>query len=149
VVVRGKDKEFIRVNVYESTFMMDKVDRSLRFIKFEMKRLNGRYSQILIVTSCMNMPLDTLFEMIRGRWDIENSIFNNLKMECGLEHCFVHGGRAVEAVLCMIFIAANIMQLFLYRRLRLVGRTQTEIVRLLLKGLYLLKYRKELVFSSA
>ncbi len=26
----------------------------------------------------------------------------------GLEHCFVHGGKAVEAVLYLIFIASNI-----------------------------------------
>ena len=76
VAVWCQDKEFIRVNVYESTFMMDKVDRPLRFVKFEMKRINGRYSQILIVTSCMDMKLETLFKMILGRWDIENSILN-------------------------------------------------------------------------
>ena len=148
-VVWGQDKEFIKVRVFESTFMMDNVNRPLRFVKFQMKRLNGRYNQILIVTSCMNIKLETLFKMIRGRWDIENSIFNNLKTECGLEHCFVHGGRAVEAMVFMIFIAANIMQLFIYRRLKAARKPQTEIIRVLLKGLYLLKYRKELVFSSA
>lgn len=148
-VVWGQDKEFIKVSVFESIFMMDNVNRPLRFVKFEMKRINGRYNQILIVTSCLNLPLMTLFKIIRGRWDIENSIFNNLKSECGLEHCYVHGGHAVEAVLYLIFIAANIMQLFIFRRLKISGRTQKEIVRLLLKGLYLLKYRKELVFSSA
>ena len=72
----------------------------------------------MIVTTCMDMKLRTLFKIIRARWDIENSIFNNLKKECGLEHCFVHGGKAVE------------------------------VVRLLLKGLYLLKYKFELVFNS-
>ena len=149
VVVWGQDHEFKRVSIFESTFIMDKVDRPLRFVKFEIKRMNGQYSQILIVTSCMNMKLETLFKMIRGRWDIENSIFNNLKKECGLEHCFVHGGHAVEAVLYLIFIAANIMQLFLVRRLKIKDRTQKEIIRLLLKGLYQLKYHKELVFSSA
>ncbi|WP_407309908.1 hypothetical protein [Desulfosporosinus sp. SB140] len=41
-----------------------------------------------------------------------------MKRECGLEHCFVHGGNAIEAVLYLIFIASNIMQLFLVRRLR-------------------------------
>jgi hypothetical protein len=35
---------------------------------------------------------------------------NNLKTECDLEHCFVHGGKAIEAVLCMFFIVANILQ---------------------------------------
>ncbi|MBN1552230.1 hypothetical protein JW979_12220 [bacterium] len=61
----------------------------------------------------------------------------------------MHGGHVVEAVLYLIFIAANIMQLFLIRRLKTKGRTQKEIIRLLLKGLYQLKYCKELVFSSA
>ncbi|MFA6807554.1 MAG: hypothetical protein WCR27_01030 [Eubacteriales bacterium] len=86
---------------------------------------------------------------MRERWDIENSIFNNLKTECGLEHCFVYGGNAVEAVLYLIFIASNIMQLFLVRRLRNLFTTQREIVRLLLKKLYLLKYSYELIFSSS
>ena len=43
----------------------------------------------MIVTTCINMELKTLFKIIRARWDIENSIFNNLKKEYGLEHCFV------------------------------------------------------------
>ncbi len=65
-----------------------------------------------------------------------------------MEHCYVHGGNAVEAVLCLIFIAANIMQMFLLRRLKNHYQTQKEIVRKLLKGLYLLKYDRGLVFSS-
>ena len=97
----------------------------------------------------MDMALKTLFNIARARWDIENSIFNNLKRDCGLEHCFVHGGKAVEAVLSLIFMASNIMQLFLIRRLRNHFTTQREMVRLLLKGLYLLRYRGELVFSSS
>ena len=90
-----------------------------------------------------------MFKIIRVRWDIENSIFNNLKRECGLEHCFVHGENAEEAVLYLIFMASNIMQLFLVRRLKQHFTTQREMVRLLIKGLYLLKYETELVFSSS
>jgi hypothetical protein len=125
---------------------MDKVLEPLRFVKYTMKYPNKKRSQIMLVTTCMNMELKTLFKIIRARWDIENSIFNNLKRECGLEHCFVHGGNAVEAVLYLIFIASNIMQLFLFRRLRKQFLTQREIVRLLLKGLYLMKCKSELVF---
>jgi hypothetical protein len=123
--------------------------KPLRFIKFAMKEKDNRRSQIMIVTTCMEMNLKTLFKIIRARWNIENPIFNNLKNECGLEHCFVHGGKAVEAVLCLIFIASNIMQLFLLRRLKRHIKSQREMVRLLLKGLYLLKYKDELVLSSA
>ena len=128
---------------------MDNVEQPLRFVKFAMKHKNKKRTQIMIVTTCMDMALNTLFKIIRARWDIENSIFNNLKSECGLEHCFVHGGQAVEAVLYLIYIASNIMQLFLYRRLKKNYTTQREMVRLLLKGLYRLKYKAELVFSSA
>ena len=125
---------------------MDKVLEPLRFVKYTMKYPNKKRSQIMIVTTCISMDLKTLFKIIRARWDIENCIFNNLKKECGLEHCFVHGGNAVEAVLCLIFIASNIMQLFLFRRLRKQFSTQREIVRLLLKGLYLMKFNSEFVF---
>ena len=109
-------------------------------MKFAIKHSNLQRSQIMIVTTCMDMALKTLFKIIRARWDIENSIFNNLKRQCDLEHCFVHGGNAVEAVLYLLFIASNIMQLFLFRRLKKRFTTQREMVRLLLKGLFLLKF---------
>ena len=76
---------------------MDNVEGPLRFVKFALK--NEKLTQIMIVTTCMDTALKTLFEIIRARWDIENSIFNNLKTQSGLEHCFLHGGNAVEAVL--------------------------------------------------
>ncbi len=136
------------IKVFEVKFMMKDVDRPLRFVKYLFKYADGRRYQIMIVTSCMDTSLRTLLKMIKGRWNIENSVFNNLKNECGLEHCYVHGGNAVEAVLCLIFIASNIMQMFLLRRLRNHYNTQKEIVRKLLKGLYLLKYDRMLVFSS-
>ena len=143
------EKGFEKVEVHQSTFTMDNVEQPLRFVKFAIKHQNKLRTQIMIVTTCMDMTLKTLFRIIRARWDIENSIFNNLKRECGLEHCFVHGGNAVEAVLYLIFMASNIMQLFLVRRRRNQFATQREMVRLLLKGLYQLKYRAELIFSSS
>jgi len=149
VEVWENEKGFEKVEVYQSTFTMDNVEQPLRFVKFAIKHKNKLRSQIMIITTCMDIALKTLFKIIRARWDIENSIFNNLKRECGLEHCFVHGGNAVEAVLHLIFIASNIMQLFLIRRLRNHFATQREMVRLLLKGLYTLKYRAELIFSSS
>lgn len=148
VEVWNDEKGFEKIEIYEDTFIMDKVEKPLRFVKYKMKYPNKKRSQIMIVTTCMDMSLKTLFKIIRARWNIENSIFNNLKNECGLEHCFVHGGKAVEAVLYLIFIASNIMQLFLFRRLKKHFSTQREIVRLLLKGLYLLKYKAKFVFDS-
>jgi predicted transposase YbfD/YdcC len=148
VDVWDDEKGYENVKVYESTFKMDNVDRKLRYVKFLMKYPDGKRSQVMIVTTCMKMDLKTLFKIIRARWLIENSIFNNLKKECGLEHCFVHGGNGVEAVICLIFIASNLLQLFYHRRIKRHISTQRELVRLLLKGLYLLKKRSELIFDS-
>jgi len=149
VEIWEKEEGFESVTVFESTFNMNNVDKPLRFVKFAMKHTDGKYSQIMIVTSRMDLGLKTLFKMIRARWDIENSIFNNLKTECGLEHCYVHGGNAVEAVIYLIFISANIMQLFLMRRLKKHYETQKEIIRLTIKGLYMLDYLPELVFRGS
>jgi len=149
IEVWNAEKGFEKVEIYESMFTMDNVLQPLRFVKFTMKHINKKRTQIMIITTLRGMPLKTLFKIIRARWDIENSIFNNLKSECGLEHCFVHGGNAVEAVLYLIFIASNIMQLVLIRRLKKHFTTQREMVRLLLKGLYMLKYKSEWIFNSA
>ena len=72
-----------------------------------------------------------------------------MKNECNLNHCYVHGGKSVEVILYLIFIANNLMQLFLIRRLKKNYKTQREMVRLLLKGLYLLKYKVDLVFNTS
>ena len=110
---------------------------------------DGKPSQIMIVTTCMEMNLKTLFKMIRARWDIENCIFNNMKEHCGLDHCYVHGGNDVEAIIYLIFIAANILQLFLCRRLRRNYETQKEIVRLIANGFIKMEYLPELVFKGS
>ena len=143
------EKGFENVKVYEKTFKMENVEQPLRFIKFTMKHHDKTRSQIMIITTNMDMSLKTLFKIIRARWNIENCTFNNLKTECGLKHCYVHGGNAVEAILYLIFIANNIMQLFLVRRLKGRYKTQREMVRLLLKGLYLLNYKTELVYITS
>ena len=148
IEIWNNEKDLDSVKVCESTFKMNKVEQDLRFVKFAMKHKDGKYSQIMIVTTCLNMSRKTLFKMIRAMWNIENCIFNNLKTECGLEHCYVHGGNAVEAVIYLIFISSNIMQLFLQRRLKKHYETQKEIIRLMIKGLYMLDYLPELVFRG-
>ena len=121
------EKGFESIKVYDSVFEMDNVIQPLRFVKFAMKYSNKKRSQIMIVTTCMDMNLMTVFKMIKARSDVEN-IFDNLKNECNLEHYYVHGGNGMEAILYLIFIANNLMQLFLVRRLKNKYETQREAV---------------------
>jgi len=102
----------------------------------------------MIITTCMDVELKTLYKIIKARQDIENSIFHKLKTECGLSHRYVHGGNAIEAVLCLIFIATNYVQLFYHRRIKRSLKTQVELIRQLHKKLYLLKYSPEFVINT-
>ena len=79
------------------------------------------------------------------RWDIENSMFNKLKTYDTLEHCFVHHPNVIKAILYLMSIDSNLTQLFIFRRLsgnKIKLLTQKEIVRLLEKELYLLRYNR-------
>ena len=127
---------------------MNGVEQPLRYVKYAKKKDDKDRSQILIVTTCLDMSLKTLYKIIKARGNIENRIFNNLKTEAALDHCFVHGGNGVEAILYLIFISSNLFQLFKLKRIKNTITLQKELVRLLLKGLYLLKYDRELIFNS-
>lgn len=65
------EKGFEKVEVFETDFNMDNVDLPLRFVKFAMKYPDKKRSQIMIVTTKMDMSLKTLFKMIRARWNLE------------------------------------------------------------------------------
>lgn len=85
------------------------------------------------------------------RWDIENSLFNKLKTYSVLEHCFVDYPNTIEAILYLMSIVTNLMQLFIFKRLSRVEikrLTQKEIVGLLEKDLYLLKYNRKYIFDT-
>ena len=44
---------------------MDKVEDPLRFVKYTMKYPSKKRSQIMIVMTCMDMPLKTLFKIMK------------------------------------------------------------------------------------
>ena len=145
------EKRDCEVKAYEEAFEMDEVAEPLRFIKFSKKTKQGKYSQVLLVTTDFKIPFQTLYKMMHMRWDIENSLFNKLKTYGALEHCFVHHPNAIEAILYLMSIASNLTQLFIFRRLsgtEIKLLTQKEIVRLLEKELYLLKYNRKYIFDT-
>jgi len=127
VVVCGNEKNIEKIDVYEQTFIMPGVEQVLRFVKFTIKYPNKKRSQIMIVTTSLELSIETILKMIKARWHIENCIFNNLKNNAELDHCYVHGGNAVEAVVCIIFISSNLFQLFKERRIKNQVPIQKEL----------------------
>ncbi|MEX1378409.1 MAG: transposase, partial [Eubacteriales bacterium] len=137
-----------RIKATESIFYMPGVQHPLRYVKFAKKHKNGDRSQVLIITTAMDMNEKTIYRIMKARLNIENRVFNNLKNNANLNHCFVHGGNAPEAVLYLMFIASNLFQLFKVRRLKNHILIQKELVRLLLKGLYLLEKDDSKILNS-
>jgi len=66
-----------------------------------------------------------------------------MKAEYHLDHCFVHGGNAVEAVIGLLFMAHNITQLFIEKCIRNQMKSQRELVRFLWKVHKILMHKKE------
>ena len=137
------------ITAFESIFNMDGVQSPLRYVKFAKRKSNGERSQILIVTTALDMSIKTIYRIMKARWNIENQVFNNLKNHANMDHCFVHGGNSVEAILYLMFIASNLFQLFKTRRLKNHISIQIELIRLLHKGLYQLDKKAILFFNTA
>jgi predicted transposase YbfD/YdcC len=143
-----QDGEY-KITAYESDFTMDGVNTPLRYVKFAKIKSNGDRSQVLIVTTALDMNLKTVYRIMKARWNIENCVFNNLKNHANLNHSFVHGGNATDAILYLMFIASNLFQLFKMRRLKNHVPIQIELIRILLKGLYQLDRKAIPFFNTA
>ncbi|MFA6807553.1 MAG: hypothetical protein WCR27_01025 [Eubacteriales bacterium] len=62
VEVWEKEKGFEKVEVFETTFIMDNVEQPLRYVKFAIKHNDKKRTQIMLITTCMNMALQILFK---------------------------------------------------------------------------------------
>lgn len=45
------------------------------------------------------MNLNIVYKIMKARWNLEKSIFNNFKNNASLNHCFVHGYNAGEKMI--------------------------------------------------
>ena len=77
-----------------------------------------------MVITDFNIPLQTLYKMMRMRWDIENSLFNKLKTYSALEHCFVHHPNAIEAILYLMSIACNLNAIIYFQKTKWKGNKE-------------------------
>jgi hypothetical protein len=73
----------------------------------------------------------TALRIIRARWHIENTAFNQWTRYWHMEHVFRHTQNALSAILLLWTLAFNLLQLFIYRRLGRSRRPKdpTETIR--------------------
>jgi hypothetical protein len=116
-----KDKYTIVKSWEEAEMEMTNLEMKIRFVKYLLEIHDNdkvEFRVIQIITTNKEMTVETLLKMIQKRWDIENCIFHQLKTEWHMDHCYIHGGNAVETMLLFMILAFNLMQLYFFRCIR-------------------------------
>ena len=62
--------------------------------------------------------LRTALKIVRARWHIEDTGFNQWVQHWNLSHVYRHTANALMAILLIWMLVFNILQLFIYRRLK-------------------------------
>lgn len=72
----------------------------------------------LLGTRARHLSRRTALKAIRARWHIENTAFHQWIQYWNLSHVFRHTANALLAILLLWGLAFNLLQLFVYRRLK-------------------------------
>lgn len=83
------------------------------------------------------MKPETVWLIMHRRWDIENSLFNDLKENWHFAHCYTHAVQGIEAMTALYAIARNLLLLFAHRGIRQARPLVTlsrQITRGILEG---------------
>ena len=124
----------------EAHFHMNGYGGNIRFLKFvetwvTPKGKEMRREAWCITTLGKNISAHTVWLIMRKRWHIENNGFRMLKTYFHADHNYVHGKGANEKILLFILMAFNLMELFLFRRLK--DFREKKIPRYLIKEMIL------------
>lgn len=96
--------------------------RLYKFLEIKETNIKGEqkleFKETIVAVTDKNMPAKTIWKIIHKRWNVENTCFHQLKTYCSLEHCFRHDENSINVILTIMFMAFNIMQSFLFKRLR-------------------------------
>ena len=134
---------------------MEGCEENIRFLKFveywtDSKGVQRSREAWCITTLSKGISAHTVWLIMRKRWDIENNGFRMLKTYFNADHNYVHGDGANEKILLFILIAFNLMELFLFRRLknfRKLKLIRKNIVSTLFDQLFL--YNMAIYFAEA
>ena len=82
------------------------------------RRVTKTWCMAIVGKRARRVSLVTALKITRARWHIENTAFHQWVSYWNLNHVFRHTANALMAVLLLWSLAFNLLQLFVYRRLR-------------------------------
>jgi hypothetical protein len=116
----GEHIEFWDVDELET---LDTYKGKIRVIRAEVTNTKPRlrkstWCAAIIGQRARKLSIGTALKAVRARWHIENTAFNQWIKYWNLSHVFRHTANALMAVLLLWSLAFNLLQLFVYRRLK-------------------------------
>ena len=105
--------------------------RVIRAVVTKPDNTSSTWCFALIGKPARKLSRPTALQIIRSRWHIENTAFHQWFQYWNLGHVFRHTSNALLAVLLIWALAFNLLQLFIYRRLKRARRPQdpTDTIR--------------------
>ena len=73
----------------------------------------GQRREFWVLTSLEELTAEQMRELAHWRWDIENNGFKSLNTLVHTKHLYAHDLHAAEAMTLLLFIAGNLLHLFL------------------------------------
>ena len=116
----GEDIEFWDTDPME---VLDTYKGPIRVIRARVTQPRGKKKKrtwciAVVGKRAMRAPLTAILKAARARWHIENTAFHQWVMYWNLNHVFRHTANATLAVLLLWSLAFNLLQFFVYRRLK-------------------------------
>jgi hypothetical protein len=115
---------------------LDTYKGKIRVIRAEVTKTRPRLKQstwcaAIIGERPRKLSVNTALKAVRARWHIENTAFHQWIEYWNLGHVFRHTANALRAVLLLWSFAFNLLQLFIYRRLKRPRRPKdpTDTIR--------------------
>ena len=133
-----KIKEYERVvrkkEAWSDEFDLTNYDGKVRVVRAKEKFIKEAKivtQDIYVVTNMLFHDIETILKIMHYRWNIENCGFRTLKQRYNLEHIYVGDFNAINYMVQMIFLAFNLLELYLKIRLKNeVALTWFEITEL-------------------
>jgi hypothetical protein len=129
-----KSKETVKFWDTDEIETLDTYKGKIRVIRAVVSKPNEKkrtWCVAIIGDKARRTPRTTALKATRARWHIENTAFHQWVVYWNLNHVFRHTANALMAVLLIWSLAFNLLQLFLYRRLKRPRRPKdpTDTIR--------------------
>ena len=114
--VQGTDADrMVSYQVYAlEGFFLEGVEAPIKVAWVQEENLRtGQQTEFWVLTSLEELTAEEIRELAHWRWDIENNGFKSLNSLVHTKHLYAHDLHAAESMTLILFIAGNVLQLFL------------------------------------